>query len=216
MGMQKIDITKATDAELRLYATLVQGLAIKAGANRETILAKLKQVWDADYIVLSFDTSEQAGVGHTMEGAPPKNPNPGKPSAAVIGGEQKEPRKWTKEEIEQMAGSGIKEAPSNSDPRVTIVLAEGQGQMGKEPAFVSVNGRGILIPRRRQVSIAYRYYLILKDSITDEVTQNFEEERLDVNEVARFPMQIVKLPTEEEIKAWDDLQARAAGQQVAA
>lgn len=202
MGMQKVPIAEASDQDLRLFATLVQGLQISAKANRDTIIARLSAVWDADYIVLNFDAAEQAQM---IKGTAPAKPGAAPEEEAPV-------KKWTKEEIEKHAGAGLQEAPSSIDPRVTLFLSETAGAKGKEPAFISVNGRGILIPRKREVTIAYRYYLILVNTITDEVEQDFENEQLVTNEVSRFPIRLVKGPSEEEIREWDRAQALACNQ----
>lgn len=197
MGMQKIPITDASDADLRLFAALVLGLQVKSKANRETIIASIKTAWPQDYVVLSFDVAEQA----TMQvGDAPRDPS------------EVAPKRWTKDEIERNAGRGFVDAPSSTDPRVSLIINETTGAQGKEAVFVQVNGRGILFPRRKLITIAYRHYLVLVAAITDEVEQDFANEMLVTNEVQRFPLNVRTLPTQAEIDEWDRQQSVACGQ----
>lgn len=91
---------------------------------------------------------------------------------------------------------------SKNDPRVTLLIAKGEGVDGDRPVYVGVNGRGMLVPRGEQVTIAYRYYLVLQNAVQtlkrqDPVT--LEETDIDV---PLYPVSVIRFPAQEEIDAW--------------
>lgn len=54
--------------------------------------------------------------------------------------------------------------PGKGDVRIIIQTTEDAG--GADPVFVGVNGKGMLVPRGKEVTIPYRYYRALAKAVT--------------------------------------------------
>lgn len=88
------------------------------------------------------------------------------------------------------------------DPKVTLVVNEQEGEGGRRPVFVSVNGVAMLIPRNKKVTIAYRYYEALKNAVRTSYEQDQRSGDIHSSDVPTYPFNIVSMPSEDEIEAW--------------
>mgnify|MGYP001220154206 CR=1 FL=1 len=90
---------------------------------------------------------------------------------------------------------------SKGDPLVELVISEQSGPGGKRDVFLSVNGRGMLVPRNKQVTIPYRYYEVLKNARQTLHEQN-DDGSISSREVLSYQFQTIRMPSQEEIDAW--------------
>lgn len=60
--MKTIEISEATDEQLREFANLTLGLSMPANTLRETVLSKLSQAWDKTFIFQSDPVHPQASA----------------------------------------------------------------------------------------------------------------------------------------------------------
>ena len=74
---------------------------------------------------------------------------------------------------------------------VLINIPKSERQGGLEPVFVGVQGTGYLIPRGMDVEVSPSIVEVLKNAITDNVTQD-EEGELQHDEVPTYPFSIIR------------------------
>ncbi len=68
--MKTIEITEATDEQLREFANLTLGLSMPANTLRETVISKLSQAWDKTFIFESDPVLPQANAQEGDDPAP--------------------------------------------------------------------------------------------------------------------------------------------------
>lgn len=85
---------------------------------------------------------------------------------------------WTKEHIlvseadENPKQTAPKAQPpkvngSEAPEKVKIIISRTDEAGGDEPVFVSVNGRGMLVPRGEEVEVPYPYFEVLNHAVKD-------------------------------------------------
>ncbi len=74
---------------------------------------------------------------------------------------------------------------------ITVNIAKQPGDGGGEPAFIGVQGKGILIPRGRNIEIPYPYAVALENARQDIWTQD-EDGVMHKEVVYQYPYQIAK------------------------
>ena len=90
------------------------------------------------------------------------------------------------------------------DPVVEVEITETSLPGGNEPAYVSVNGHNLVIPRNKVWKLPYRFYLALKDAHEVRVTQDHETRELIYTKITNYPMNRGPLPSEAEIAEWNE------------
>lgn len=89
------------------------------------------------------------------------------------------------------------------DPKVELTIGNTSYPGGKEPVPVSVNGSpNLVIQRERRVALPYRFYLALLEA--HEVQTIQEGKELVETRITNYPVQIHKLPSDEEVAAWHE------------
>lgn len=89
------------------------------------------------------------------------------------------------------------------DPIVEVTVGTTAYPGGKHPASVSVNGsNNLVIQRNQRVAIPYRFYLALENAHEEHMVQDGVE--VVATRITNYPMQVHKLPSDEEIAAWHE------------
>jgi hypothetical protein len=179
--MKKIPITEASDAQLREFAKTVQQID-KVPAQRGPLIAAILQSgWQNDYIITDTDQPDLPESSSPLE-------------------QHEEPE----ETVSKMPLKGF--GFWKNSPMVHLRIMSTDRPGGNEPAHPSINGSPpLVIQRNILVEVPYDFYLDLKQaggtkvipgaSATDElVRQDYKE----------YPMEIVKMPTREEIAKWQE------------
>ena len=186
MQQKTVPWDEATLDELTKFAASVLGISVSPRINESTLRAKIRQAHSGDNItILVPDDDDEAVVGDAP--APPsETPNDGK---------------------------ALRGSSAENDPKVQITITEMPGAGGKRPAFVSVNGVAMLIPRGRPVDIPYRYYHALTNATQTLYDQDEATGEIISSDVPSYPMSVNKMPPQAEIDAY---LAAEQGQQAAA
>lgn len=115
-------------------------------------------------------------------------------------------------EIEKRAGAGIAPTSSKNDPIVELIIPKNDQPGGKDPVFLNVNGMAIHIARGITQRVPYRYYANLCNAV--QRLHNWDERTgiVSSENVMRFPLHIQKMPTVDEIFAFEQRDAELSGQ----
>lgn len=174
-NMKTVSLNDATLDQLKEFATNTLGLEYHTSANKVHMLAMIRNVHDQDSISVVDAEDEAPLAGQPVDMAARPAPG-GKPS-------------------------GLKSA---SDPRVTIMIPLSEKEGGDRHIEVLVNGRNILLPRGKDITIPYRYYEALNNAVKTEYRQdpNDPDHEVKSREVPSYPFQVKQMPSEEEVAAW--------------
>lgn len=132
----EIPVAEATVDQLRQFATENLGLDIHHNTGEKGLRAKIAQVWPRETIRLLADDK----LEHDHEGAPPHQAGP------------------------PLAEKHI-EVTAKDDKEVTLILQIVDEPGGEQPVPLGVNGRVMLVPRGKEVTIPHRYFEVLKNAI---------------------------------------------------
>lgn len=105
------------------------------------------------------------------------------------------------------AKPAVAPAPGQAtEPMVEITIANQDAPGGKQPVFVAVNGKGILVPRNKRCAIKLRYVSALEIALqttyeltTDEITGR---ETITSSDSPVHPFQVHRSPNEDTVAAW--------------
>lgn len=110
---------------------------------------------------------------------------------------------------EEIAPKRVAETVTNNahykdDPLITLQIGETPLPGGNEPAYVSVNGRSVVIKRNTLVKLPYRFYLALKDAHEVQVRQDPHTLQMIHTKVTNYPIEVEERPSKAEIAAWEE------------
>jgi hypothetical protein len=173
MIQKKID--DCTDAELRTFANTNLGLAAKANIGRGNLLAKMRQVWQPDWINIEDEDEAALAVEYAEEANAER----------------------TVANIRSLRGGS-----SKNDPLVRVTFAMTEDAGGDRAIFASVNNVGMLVPRGEEIQLPYRYFIALKNAVVTTYTMDTETFENIPRDVPAYAFSVVALPTEEEMQGW--------------
>lgn len=183
--MIKKKIEDATAEELKYYGTVVLGLQMGNSTKRETLITKIEQIYDKDFIEVD------EALFADMSGDAPKDPN----ALAV--------------DVKRNGGTSLNkpfnERSGRNDPVVNLTITAQETVGGDRPVFVGVNGISFMIPRGKPCDVPYRYYLSLKNAIRSDFTQD-ENDNMIKRDIPVYPFQVNIMPSSESIKQWEAAQ----------
>ena len=175
MEARQIPIEEATKDELIQFASENLGMEFSPKTPIGKILAGVRQAWRPDHIILYGE--RETPVATVDKGA----------DASTV-----------KVNIRALKGGS-----SEHDPKVRMFLNEAEGAGGQRAVFVSVNNVPMLIPRGEEVDVPYRYYLALKAAVSTVHEQDENTYEVLSRDVPAYPFQVIRLPTEKEMEAWN-------------
>lgn len=198
MKLSTIPLNDASDRQLVDYARTFLQLDVHPNAKRETVLAKIGQ------------------------GAPGNDQCTIVLAEVEVEEERRQPTEAVREALLNDDGRRF-DVASQDDPRFTIIIQEqgGLGNFGKRAVPVACNGRTMLIPRGKECTIPARYYYVLKEAMENHIEDVPNEDnpsKVDrvETEVMSYPFQIVKMPSQAELDAWNEKKKKDQQTQVAA
>ena len=146
-------LTEATKAQLRQFATVTLGLEVGNFAKKPEILAKIREAHEGDTITISNEAVEQK----------PKNPE----KSAT-----KQPAE--PEQVQEMEHDPQDpNHPANKMETIFIDTVEAPG--GEEPVWVQVNGKGIWIPRGKDVEVKHKFVHVLENAVRSVYDQEVDD-----------------------------------------
>lgn len=198
MKLSTIPLADASDRQLVDYARTFLQLDVHPNAKRETVLSKISQ---------GAPGNEQCTIV-----LPDLEPEP----------ELRQPVPAVREVLLNDDGRRF-DIASQEDPRFTIIIQEqgGLGNFGKRAVPVACNGRTMLIPRGKECTIPARYYYVLKEAMENHIEDVPMEdnpskvERVET-EVMSYPFQIIRMPSQAELDAWNEKKKKDQQTQVQA
>ena len=173
-AQKQILIVDATREQLIQFAELNQGVTFHHKTGIGKILARIRLTWKPDYIFL-YD------------------PDP----VAVEVSDDSTPDK-IKVHIRALTGG-----TSKDDPKIRLIIQETEGAGGQRKVFTSVNNISMELPRGEEFDCPYRYYLALKSSVATLYEQDPDTHEVNGREVAKYPFQVIRWPTPEEMAPWN-------------
>lgn len=173
-AQKQILIADATREQLIQFAELHLGMSIHHKLGDGKVLAKIRQVWRADYIML-YDP-DPVNVEVSPDSTPDK----------------------IKVHIRALTGG-----TSKDDPKIRLIIQETEGAGGQRKVFTSVNNISMELPRGEEFDCPYRYYLALKSSVATLYEQDTDTHEVNGREVAKYPFQVIRWPTPEEMAPWN-------------
>lgn len=185
--MKTILISQATPAQIKRFAQMV-GVDLAPTDGDDTILAKLKRVWNSDGISVAEDEPADAAIAGDMRVAP-EDRAPGESSAFA-----------------QVAGAKrLDSADTRSDPRVIMTVQKPRigNDVSKMQNYVpvGVNGVAFQIATGVKVDVPYRVYEALNNAMRNEITHDDNGEVVEV-EVHAFPFNVHEMPSRAEREKW--------------
>ena len=174
--MQQKPIDDCTDDELRNHANINLGLGVPTNIGRGTLLAKIRQVWQPDFIHVADEEEADLDIEYDEADAGDVKAN-----------------------IRSLRGSS-----SKNDPKVRLTVAMNESPGGSRDFFVSVNNVAMLVPRGEEIHLPYRYYLVLKNAVSTTFTMDPETFENVPRDVPAYPFSVVTLPTDEEMRGWHE------------
>lgn len=175
MESRQIPIEEATKDELMQFASENLGMEFDPKHSIGKILAGVRQSWRQDHIILY-----------------------GEPPAPVAKVDKDAKPDTVKADIRALKGGS-----SKHDPKVRMFLNEAEGAGGQRAVYVSVNNVPMLIPRGEEVDVPYRYYLALKAAVSTVHEQDENTYEILSRNVPAYPFQVIRLPTDKEMEAWN-------------
>ena len=173
--MARVRIADASVDDLRSFA---QSLGCNLGPNQnrkaDSLVALIqKSGWSEDYIEILDAPEMRVPTPVKADGelrSPPHQEGLAKATWAVDANGKMEKTMW-------------------------IEIANGDGVLGEEDVFLSVNERGITLPRERPIGIPYRYYEALNNAVM-EVYDSAKDGGLNEKsrKVRRFNFNVIEAP----------------------
>ena len=170
MTYKHIAMKDASDEQLRDYAKNVLQLDIHHAAKRATIIGSIYAAQEGDQIQVPADDAPQA----LQQPAQPV-PEPVAPQGSSFANETRP----VSAEVAPTSKSNRLDTDSSKDRMICVIVQKQQGKGGDRPAFVSVNGMGILIPRGKPCVIPERYIGAMNDAVQTVVEQDPETGELN-------------------------------------
>lgn len=171
--MVNTPLAQASDEEIRDFCEVMQ-LDVSKAKSRAGLLGVLGSAWDKDYIPTTAVQAIQAD-------------------------EELEAKAQQTDAVVPVATQRVSGGPGANDPIVVLKIQKTSLPGGRDPVPVSVNGVAKVIQRELVAQVPYRFYLALQDALREEVTQDFETGDLRTDEVTNYPMQVMAMPSAEEI-----------------
>jgi len=175
--MVNTPLAQASDEEIRDFCEVMQ-LDVSKAKGRAGLLGVLGSAWDKDYIPTTKVQEAQANDELEAQAQQVDKLVPPEPTQRLTGGE------------------------GNNDPIVVLKIQKTSMPGGRDPVPVSVNGSAKVVQREMVAHVPYRYFLALQDALREEVTQDFDSGDLRTDEVTNYPMQVMSMPSADEIAAW--------------
>ena len=190
-NMDKLDLKDASDEQVRTFARVFLQIPEADSEAIKKVRALVTAAWPQGFIwVAKAIETVQAQAGAVA--APPT---------------------LTKEQIEARAGNSIAPSSSKTDPVVMLTIAKTNDPGGKDPVFVNVNGNAMHVARGILQAVPYRFFFDLKQAVQRIHNWDERENIYSHEDVSRFPMNVQKFPTEDEIFAFMHLDATRSGQE---
>ena len=166
-------IDDATPEEVKEFASRFLGIPT-AELTDGQIAAKVRAATETDMIYVSVPPEEQEMTGH--------------PPIAV------------EDDVAAKLQGGL----GHSDPQVKLILhnEEKDGVIVSRHKEVGVNGVVWLLKRGTEITIPYRVYLALNNAARDVITHDGTGEVM-TQTVKSTPFNVTKLPTDDEVAAWE-------------
>lgn len=190
-NMEKINLDEATDADVRDFARIFLQIEGADADAIKKVRADVVKAWPQNFIWKALPVQ----------------------ALQVVGGTDTKPS-LTKEEIEKKAGAGIAASSSKNDPVVVLTLHRHSGPGGRDPVYLNVNGSALHIARGITQKVPYRYFHDLQNAVQNMVDQDEKTLEITNTRTERFPATIHSMPTDDEIFAFELLDANRAGQTI--
>ncbi len=172
---KRVLIEDATTAQLIQFADESLGMKIHPNTGLGKILARIRPVWRPDFITLYNDPAP-AEIEVSADSTP---------GNITV-------------HIRALAGG-----TSKDDPKIRLIIQETEGAGGQRKVFTSVNNISMELPRGEEFDCPYRYYLALKSSVATLYEQDPDTHEVNGREVAKYPFQVIRWPTPEEMAPWN-------------
>jgi hypothetical protein len=189
MSKIKIAISEATSPQLLYYAQTALGLEVAAGANAQTLRAKIEQV-SPGLSEIEVPAKDEAAPRSPRRSSAANNDNAPDIVAKVPNGP---------------AGLHTK-----YDPKVLLEIFQSADATKPKIVSICVRGETVMLKRGVKVEMPYRYYLALNDAVenvvrdTDEINPITGLPIKEYVERHSYPFQVWRMPPEEEIAAWHE------------
>lgn len=145
MALTRLPIADATPEQLRTFAETVLQLTVPARATQQSILGKIGEVWTQDTILIDDAAS-------------------GEPVGAQRSGNMVNVRpRVDKDDKPVMTTNDKGEPVQEEEVHVLIHVSDKPG--GDEPVFVSINGRGMYVPRGEKCWVPRKFIGALIDAV---------------------------------------------------
>lgn len=176
--LEKIPLEEATQKQLYFYASSILNIEVGAGSNNTALRAKILQA---------------------------------QPDCTEITAKVESPKAEPEAKAAAKAPASGKAFTTHfrDDPKVLLrIMSTGDSTRAKD-VQVACQGDVIMIKRDRDVSIPYRHYLVLNDAVehvardTDEINPQTGLPIKEWVDQHSYPFQILAMPTNAEIKAWE-------------
>jgi len=190
MSTKQIPLHEATREQLMNHAELVCGINLgpnKANVKAETLIAKIQQAGH-DHVQVAEAEADPETVAQDMA--------------------QSDQAAMQRTQSRRAVGG----ASSKGDPVITILIPEEDKRGGDRPVPVTVNGTTILLPRARQIDIAYRYYLALENAKQTLYDQNPETGEITSRTVYATNFQVIQRPPQADVDAYNAREAKEAAE----
>lgn len=187
---KSVKLEDATADQLRLWCMMYLGQSMPPNTKPETMAAKLRAIGHEE-----FEVEENAGgaVAERLPSSRGAGPAPNAPQ--------------TVEDYLALYPKGVPDLTGMRDPPVIMMIPHQDKEGGQRPVFVGVNGTSYTIPRGKNVSVPWRYYLALKDAVeaTYQPDPN-DHYSLIRTDTPSYPIQVVQLPPKAWVLAWEQAQ----------
>lgn len=218
MQFKDVKIADASLLQLRVFAEMGLGMDVPKTANADQIRKMIANVHEGDTINVPVRGDDAAEEG--TDSAPPAPAVDTARPAAVA------PAAVEMDEAALISAFERLDIDSRKDPKITIQIHNQAGKGGERPVFVGVNGVGMLLPRNKQITIPYRYFLALTDALAIDYEQVPDEEnpgrpdKLIEREMHSYPFTVHHQPSQAELDAWkrwkEEMQRKAVAAKRAA
>lgn len=175
-----VAIGDADYTSLKHHASTILGLDIKSGTNSNGLRAKIATVAPHTTEIEQIGSNEPGAVTEVAVPAP----------AAIATGKPK-----------YSAGS------PTSDPKVKLIIRKTDDPTRDKNVTVSVNGAVWRMMRGQPIDVPYRVYCALNDAVEKRAILMEEEgsfglPKYEYQEVNSYPFEVLSMPSDEEIAAW--------------
>lgn len=185
-GMKGITIDDATKDQLTTFAATYLGMTLDKTMTKAAMIAKIKQAWANDQIFVH----EEAPDEPIPQGAPPPKPANDNERGGMVAANDN-----------QHITHQLRSLGGKDDPVVRIRLEPREDDDGGPGLFVSVNGRGMILPRGQEIDIPYRYVEVLRNAVETRHRPDADGTPIP-RDVTAHPFQILSMPPQAEIDAW--------------